>query len=327
MTHPTTTTGLLHAYLLDGRGGGRLLSWEEARNWSPDDGDLWLHMDYTDPAVIDWLQHHSELHPLAAEALLTEESRPRVTAMDEGVLMALRGVNLNPGSDPEDMVSIRLWADRHRVISTRRRYLLSVHDVKDQLAAGKGPTDSADLIVKLTDRLVWRMSDTVDGFEDEIADMEEHILAESHPSLRYDLATLRRQTISIRRYLSPQREAIARLINEKISWLDEAHRLQLREISDRLIRHIEDIDAVRDRASVTQEELMSRTSEKLEQRMYVLSIITAVFLPLGFFTGLLGINVGGIPGSENPHAFTVVIGLLLAVILLQLLLFWWKKWL
>ena len=61
--------------------------------------------------------------------------------------------------------------------------------------------------------------------------------------------------------------------------------------------------------------------------MYVLSIVAALFLPLGFFTGLLGINVGGMPGADNPEAFWIFSGLLLVAVALQLLLFRWKKWL
>jgi zinc transporter len=103
--------------------------------------------------------------------------------------------------------------------------------------------------------------------------------------------------------------------------------MQLREISDRLIRHIEDIDAVRERAAVTQEELLSQISEQMNKRMYVLSIVAAVFLPLGFFTGLMGINVGGMPGVEHEQAFWVVAALCVAVTSVLGIVFRYKKWL
>jgi zinc transporter len=146
-------------------------------------------------------------------------------------------------------------------------------------------------------------------------------------SLRFELASLRRQAITLRRYLSPQREALGRLVSEKVEWIDDAHRMRIREITDRLIRDMEDLDAVRERAAVSQEELLSRLSEQLNQRMYVLSIVAAIFLPLGFLTGLLGINVGGMPGSDNPQAFWIFSALLLIAVVMQLLVFRWKKWL
>ena len=97
-------------------------------------------------------------------------------------------------------------------------------------------------------------------------------------------------------------------------------------MSDRLIRHIEDLDAVRERAAVTQEELLSRLSDQINTRMYVLSVVAAIFLPLGFLTGLLGINVGGIPGTENPWAFLIFLLFIIVIFVGQMLWFRSKKW-
>jgi len=327
MQQQSPNTGLIHAYLLDGNGGGHFLDWQAVHDWTPAQGRLWLHFDYTAPFSQDWMTQQSGLDPLAADALLTEETRPRAVTLKDGLLIALRGVNQNPDSDPEDMVSIRLWIDDDRIISTRKRDLLSTQDILAQLENGTGPSNSAEFLVALTDRLVWRMSDTINLLEDRAGELESHALSEGHETLRFDLATLRRQTITLRRYLAPQREALNRLMVEKVSWLSETHRLEIRETSDRLVRHIEDIDAVRERAAITHEELLSRISEQLNERMYVLSIIAAIFLPLGFFTGLLGINVGGIPGADNPNAFLVFVALLVGIIALQLILFKLKKWL
>lgn len=319
--------GFLHAYLLDGSGAGRPLSWKEVAAWQPDHGVLWLHMDYTAPAVQQWLENASGLDPLAVEALLSEETRPRATALGEGLLMALRGVNTNPGADPEDMVAIRLWIDRYRIVSTRRRDLLSVHDLTALLDAGKGPADAAEFLVDLTDHLVARMDDTVDQFEDRAADLEDRILSAESAKLRNELADLRRQTIALRRYLAPQRDALTRLLLEKVAWLDDQNRLRLREVADRLIRHVENLDAVRERATVTQEELANRLSEHLNKRIYLLSVVAAIFLPLSFLTGLFGVNLGGIPGSNNPHAFKEFLALLVVVVLIQMWIFKKDRWL
>lgn len=321
------TDGLAHAYLLDGLGGAKPLTWLEVESWQPSMGKLWLHFFYSDPDVQAWMHEKSGLDPLIAQALLSEDTRPRAAAIDDGLLIALRGVNLNPGADPEDMVSIRLWADKNWVVSTHQRTLLSTKDVLTKLDRGKGPTNNAELIVHLCDSLIWRMSDTVDVLEDRMAELEESTLADNRTALRYELSSLRRQTISLRRYLSPEREAINRIISEDVSWFTSENRMKLHEVGDRLARHLEDIDAVRERATVTHEELLSRASEQLNERLYVLSILSAIFLPLTFFTGLLGINVGGIPGAENTQAFAIFVVILAIIVALQIWLFKYKKWL
>jgi zinc transporter len=326
MTDFPVPEGLRHAVLLDGKGGAINFDWSKVDAWSAEQGCLWLHFDFEDADVGEWLYKHSGLGELAVEALLSQETRPRTQALRDLLLLALRGVNLNPGCDPEDMVSIRLWTDGKRIISTGRRQLLSTSDVLERLEAGDGPLDTGELIVDLIDRIVMRMSDTVDDFEDKVLDLEERVLSMTPAALRYDLAQLRKQTIAIRRYLAPQREALNRLAMEKLSWMNESGQLRLREISDRLIRHIEDIDAVRERAALAQEELQSRLSEQMNERMYVLSVVAAIFLPLGFFTGLMGINVGGMPGVEHQGAFWVVIGLCIGLSLLLAMVFRWRKW-
>ena len=101
----------------------------------------------------------------------------------------------------------------------------------------------------------------------------------------------------------------------------------MREASDQLSRYLEDLDEARDRAAVTQEELVNRLSEQMNNKMYLLSIVAAIFLPLGFLTGLLGINVGGIPGADSKLGFTTFLILLLTVVIFQFWLFKKKKWL
>ncbi|MDH3948942.1 MAG: zinc transporter ZntB, partial [Gammaproteobacteria bacterium] len=183
-----------------------------------------------------------------------------------------------------------------------------------------------EFLVHLADRLSDRMANVIDELEDTVDILQEQVLsAESH-KLRTQIAAVRLEAISLRRYLAPQREAISRLYNERLPWLSETDRMQLREIADRTMRYVEDLDAARERVTVTQEELMSRLSEQMNRRMYILSIVAVVFLPLGFLTGLLGINVGGIPGADYKGSFIIFSLMLIIIVLLQIWIFKWKKW-
>ncbi len=319
--------GLLYGYLLDGGGGGQVLSRKAIDEWQPSQGVRWLHFNYRDPGAQEWICQQSGLSSLITDALLAEDTRPRATFVDDGLLIALRGVNLTPGADPDDMVSIRLWIDQHQIITTRMRSLFSVGDIVEQIENRSGPANGAEFLVELADRLVWRMSDTVDQFEDDLADMEERIITADNASQRYELANLRRQVITLRRYLAPQREAFGKLVMEKHGLLGDSDRARLRESTDQLLRHVEDLDAVRERAAVAQEELLSRLSEQTNARMYMLSIVAAIFLPLSFLTGLLGINVAGIPGAEYPHAFAIFALILMALVSAQIFYFYRRGWL
>ncbi len=319
-------SGLVYGYFLNGERKGEAISVEQLPSNLSGKDSMWLHFNYTHAKAKEWIRSQSELGDFVIEALLDEETRPRASIMRNGVLISLRGVNLNPGADPEDMIAIRLWSDGKHVISTRSRSSLSAKDIANLVCAKEGPETPGEFVALLTQTLISRMDDTIQNIEDQVAEIEQTVLETESYTLRSVIANLRRQAISLRRYLAPQRDAMLQLQNEKITWFSSTDRIHLRETNDRLTRYIEDIDSARDRAAVTQEELVNRLSEQLNSRMYVLSIVAAIFLPLGFLTGLLGINVGGIPGSENPYAFVIFTSALIAIVGLQIWIFKAKKW-
>jgi len=318
--------GLIHAFLLDGLGSASQIEITDIHSWTKEQGLLWLHFDYTHPEAEEWLMESSGLDQVIAQALLEDETRPRATMINDGMLIALRGINHNPGAEPDDMVALRMWVDPHRIVTSRRRKIGAASIIATDLVAGRGPKNTGDFLVSMISHIVHGMSDTINDFEERTADYEDAVLSGATEGVRYDLANLRRKTITIRRYLAPERDAFSRLLIEKISWLNADHIIQIREINDALLRHIENLDAARDRAAVTQEELNSRLSEQLNARMYVLSVVTTIFLPLGFLTGLLGINIGGIPGAGNTHAFWIFMAMLITIVIAQVILFRWKKW-
>lgn len=320
-------TGMLHALLLDGQGGASDYPWEKISRCTPDDGCLWLHFNFEDAQTRRWMREQSGLNDIACNGLLAGETRPGAISRGANLLIVLRGVNLNAGSEPDDMISVRIWTDGTRIISTGRPPFLSTEHVRDRLKERSGPRDTVSLLVAWTGRIVWRMSDTVDKFEDEVARLEDAVLSGQLEGLRHEIASLRRQAITIRRYLVPQREAFNRICSEQAGWIAELDRPRLKEVADRQSRYLEDIDAVRERAAMAQEELLSRVSEQMNARSYVLTLIAAIFLPLGFFTGLLGINVGGMPGVEYNQAFRVVVAICVGVGVALAVLFRLKRWL
>ena len=133
------TGGLIYGYLLDGKGGGRAIEWPEIETRDPNAGLLWMHMDSENAAISSWLADRSGLSPLTCQSLLEHETRPRNILTDEGLLLILRGVNCNPGADPEDMVAIRMLFTEHRIISMRYRRIMALQDVEQTLGTGKGP--------------------------------------------------------------------------------------------------------------------------------------------------------------------------------------------
>jgi zinc transporter len=314
------------AYHIDRDGRGTEINREESKTRQPLPGLLWVHLNYTDPDARQWLQKKSGLSGIVIEALLSEETRPRVNDIDDGLLISLRGINQNPGSEPEDMVSLRLWIDKDWVISTGKRRLLSVEELSRDISQGKGPKNAGDFLVEISERLLSQMSSVTEEVEEDVDKLEEEVLLSQSQELRSGLGSVRRQIIELRRYIAPQRDAMTTIQLKKTSWLTVDDKMRLREVSDHITRFVENLDSVRDRASLLHEELVGRLSDSINERIYLLSLMATVFLPLTFLTGLLGINIAGIPGAQNSHAFAIFCLFLMIIVLFQLWFFRRKRW-
>ncbi|WP_339865508.1 zinc transporter ZntB [Paremcibacter congregatus] len=318
---------ILMAYEFDGAGGGRALADDEAGAALRDKRLAWVHLDMKAADTKPWLEKEiSYLDPHIVNALLADETRPRVTEIGDGALIILRGVNLNKDADPEDMVSIRLWVDNERIISLQRRPLKAVGDMAERIVRGKGPENAGSFISQLILRLFERMEPVLLELDDMTDRVEEQILKEPDVSLRETIIDIRQKAIIFRRYMAPQKDAIGHLRLCDFEWLDAKDKRHLQESQDRVMRYVEDLDAIRERAQIVKDELANMIADRLNKNMYILSVIAAIFLPLGFFTGLLGINVGGIPGADNADAFWIFCGLLVSIVALQVWLFKKLKW-
>lgn len=319
-----TEDWLVLAYKLNGEGGGQALSPGDLTHEIT--GKHWIHLDINRSEALDWLRQSSGLDSLVLEALTAEQTRPRVMEMETSAVVILRGVNLNENADPEDMVSIRMYIDETRLISTRRFKLKAVGDIEERILKSTGPRTTIQLLSMITATLCDRMESSVARLNELTDDVEEAIIENPDSKLRHEIVDIRKRCIVFRRYLSPQRDAVAKLRASDLTLISSMDKRYLQESYDRLARFIEDLDAARERAQIVQDELNTLLSDKLNKNMYLLSVIAAIFLPMGFFTGLLGINVGGLPGVDNPTAFWTFTALLVVMMVVQVIVFKWRKW-
>lgn len=318
---------ILYACELDGKGGAKQLSEDKVAQKIKSKTLAWAHLDATSPDTRHWLETQcGYLDQIILDALLADETRPRIMQYDNGMLIIFRGVNLNENAHPEDMVSVRLWIDSQRIISIQRRNLKAVMDIMHALEEGKGPSGPADFLATLSANLFRRMEPVLADLDDRTDMIEEEVLDHPDTDEREEIIEIRKMAIKLRRYIAPQKEIMAHLCMSDIKWIEPIHRRKLQENLDSATRYVEDLDAIRERAQIVKDELANALSDKLNKNMYMLSIVAAIFLPLGFLTGLLGINVGGMPGADNPYAFWFVSAVCFSIIILQVGVFRRLKW-
>lgn len=326
-----TEPGLRFAAVIHADGSTHDLNWQYASAWRPEDGFLWIHMERDDPVAQRWLRERSGIDPLVVESLLDEDSRPRVQDIDDDMLIVLRGVNRAPpapdraapdraAEDGTQLVPVHIWAEATRCISLRDKAhsLDALRDIRRAMLLGRGPRSIGSLLALIAEKLVDHLGELIDELEESVSEIEDKICGGVFESgLRLEISGLRRRIVLLRRYMSPQRDALYRLQHDDASWLDDNARYRLRDVSERLVRHIDDIDEMRSRATILNEDFTNMLNERAIGAQNRLTALAALILPPSLIAAMLGMNIGGIPGSDSPDAFLwlciVVVGVTLSI--------------
>ena len=322
---------LLFGRVLDGHGGGRPIHWEHAQGWQAGTPEevMWLHLDRTVEGVAEWLQGELGIAEPTAELLTSDDSRPRAFRDGETLVATLRGINFNPGAEPEDMVSLQLWSDGRRVVTLRRNPSQTPRDVLGEIDAGKGPGDAGALVTALTEYLVQRMNRAIVDMNDEITRLEETDLLDDSDARLRKIAVIRRNCLALQRHMGPQHVALEAISRDAPAWFETHDRREIGETIALLRRFLDDIDVSKESAVVLMDEMRSRALARSEKTNRRLTLVATVFLPLSFLVGLFGINVGGMPWAEIPgnhEGFWYVTGLCVVFGLVTVWLFRRWKW-
>lgn len=263
----------------------------------------WWHYDLSDPELTDWTAVN--LPPIPAGALLQPETRPRCDQYQDGLILNLRGINMNAGQPADQMVSIRMWIEAGVIITVRLRKVFAIDEIRQLAVANSAPPTPATFIEALIGRLTTRVQEEVMRIS-KLTEFYEADLEDETTSLPKDLPETRRSVIKIRRYLEPQKQALEKLSSINLPIVPEADALKLRELTNRTTIAVEELDALQERLIAVQDDHDLDVARRQARHGYGLSVVAAIFLPLGFLTGLFGVNIGGMPGIDNPWSFAIL---------------------
>lgn len=319
-------------FLLDKVGGGTKLdknSLDSLDLWANNTkGILWFNLDYNSKDAQLWLKKQSGLDEFIISALLAEDTRPRSSVMPQGLLVILCGVNINS----DDIISIRLWLEQDRIISIQHKELGIIKNIANNIEYSVGPKTSMDFLILLAHKLNTKLSDVIDDLSLDLDSIEDILLEEPSTvksrgkSSDVQILDLRHQAIQLKKFLYPQKTAWFNLKHNKHKFLTENIKKQINEILEQNVLFISEIEAIRDRLISIQEESANKITKKISRNLFILSVVAAMFLPLSVITGLLGMNVGGIPGAHTKWGFWLVCAFLVIFIVIMIFLFKKKKW-
>ncbi len=291
----------------------RPIEWAPDQAWTPSQGDFWFHLNRNSEPSKAWLIEHSGLAEHVCKSLLASSTRPRLQVNEDGLLLILRGVNLNEQAEPSDMISLRIWIDEHRLISIERERFRSVAEITEGLSHHDGPRSTGSLLVLILSKMGDKIGPIVDEISERLDLLEDQILSPDFVDDRNELMLLRQRAIMLYRHIKPQTDVLIDLSGREHDLFDRTHLRSFHEAVNRNRRFVEELEASKSRMQVLQDELANQLSAQMNRRMYAVSLIATILLPMSILTGLLGINVGGIPLAQSPLGFTIVCVVLVAM--------------
>ncbi|MDR2901852.1 MAG: hypothetical protein LBU87_01920 [Lactobacillales bacterium] len=327
MAHPILTSDF--CFQLKENEKGKRIDLKDIKKYPK--AKLWIHLDYQKEKSHDFVRHLN-LGKSITNDLLDPETSPHYFLGKTGLMVIMRGVNMQKNAEIDDMISLRIWIDAKRIITLSHRHIAALDDITHAIKKGKGPKSPMDCFLTIAGHMTEGIANAAVKIDDKVDEIEDVIVAAGETSmmankeLRMNLSSLRHDIIGLRRYLVPQLEMLRVLKSATHPLIVPEDSEQLNAIFIDLLKAVEDLNFARDHSNVSQEELDSKINISISQTMYIMSIVMVIFTPLTFITGLLGANIGGIPFGENTYGFLFICLFLILMAVVQIIVIKKMRW-
>lgn len=282
---------------------------------------VWV--DILDPTPEDtgFLQKVFGFHALALSDLLNNEVRPKQESYEDVLFTVFRAINLNPGEEALDTINLNIFLTDRWVVTTHQKPLRTIHSIIERVEQDKTLLSRGTpfFFYTVLDGVVDRYLDILDTIEDQLDSLEERVFEETDESVQHGIFDLKKQVSRMRRLVGPEREALTSLVHTPCPLIDAETRTHLRDVLDHVLRCQDMLESYRDLLAGLMDSYMTKISNRMNEVMKMLSIIATIMLPLGFLTGLFGMNFESMPFLHWHYAFW---GLVIVMSLLVLFMLW-----
>jgi magnesium transporter len=268
-------------------------------------------------------------HRLSVEDAMSERQYPKAEAYDGYLYVILHGIHFLKGDKRFSTHDIDFFVGPN--------YLVTVHDgdsstvtelrdhaIRNPKILGEGPVS---LLHRIVDGMVDSYRPEMDKLEDRIDDLEKEIFGQATPDLVRRILDEKRQIAGLRRIITPQRDVVARLARRDFVDISTEMSFRFRDVYDHLVRVADDVLIFQDRITGMLDAHLSNVSNRLNEVMKVLTIVSTVLMPLTLLTSVYGMNVPlpQLPGGERAQ-FWWLFGIMLTIAVLMLAMFRRKRW-
>ena len=307
-----------------------LKSIDECREYSSGDKTTWLNIDgVNDVALIQKIGDIFSLHPLVLEDIAHTTQRPKVDEYDDYIYVVLKMLDFDDKKNEVFSEQISLILTRNCVISFQEYPQDFFDPIRDRIRASKGRLRKLGpdyLLYTLIDAIVDHYFVVLEKIGEKLAEVEDQVIENPTPEIAHLLHGLKQETIMIRKSVWPLREAAGALERMESHLVKEATQVFFRDVYDHSVQVIDSVESYRDILSSLLEIYLATVSNKMNEIIKVLTIISTIFIPLTFVAGVYGMNFKYMPELEWQWGYALSLILMGIMAFTMLIFFRIKKW-
>jgi magnesium transporter len=294
-----------------------------------DDNKLWVDIQEPVQEVIEpLLEERFGFHELAAEDTLSPNTLPKYDSFSKYDFFIFRTVDVNVSDHQSETYKIAAFLGKNFLFTVHRRPLVTVDAVRNRLAGDRRFLERGVdfLLYAIVDAMVDAHFPLIEQIEEVVDDLQDRIFANAENSHLDELLHLKRDINVLRRHSLPQRELLNQISRGDARFVQREHLIYFRDVYDHMFRISETIDVDRDLMTGTMDAYLSVVANRTNDIMKVLTIFSAIMLPLSLIAGIYGMNFEHMPELKWLHGYPFALGLMLAVCVFMLGFFVKRGW-
>jgi magnesium transporter len=291
---------------------------------------IWVDMESPTEADERILLDVFQFHPLTVEDCRENRHYPKIEEFHGYLYFIVHGVRADTSPDRFNTIELDGFLGSNYVITYHHEMFRSINNVKKLLrntpiACQRGP---AFLLHQILDQVVDFYSPILDEFDERIDQLEADIftLRKANNEILSEIMDLKRSVLRLRRISGKQMDILHRMSRGEFSLIPEEMRPFYRDVYDHLVRVVDLAENYRDLITGSLEAYLSVVSNRLNEIMKVLTIFSAIMLPLTFIAGIYGMNFDNMPELHSRYGYYAIWGLMIAVAVAMLLFFRRRGW-
>lgn len=290
---------------------------------------MWVDVQEPAQEVVEpLLEERFGFHELAAEDTLSATTLPKYDSFSKYDFFIFRTVSVSLTDHASETFKIAAFLGANFLVTVHRRPLPTIDAVCNRLPSDRRLLERGPdfLLHAIVDEMVDAHFPLLDRIEDAIDDLQERIFENADDAHLEELLHLKRDLNVLRRHSLPQRELLNQISRGDARFVQREHLIYFRDVYDHMYRISETIDVDRDQMSGTMDAYLSVVANRTNEIMKVLTIFSAIMLPLSLIAGIYGMNFTHMPELQWARGYPFALGLMLATALLMLVWFWRRGW-